>query len=121
MSLDDLLDADLTSVIFNTGDFAKVASISRGATTIAIPAIVDSQVVRVRDKNSSMMISRNWVILLVQKSLYDFGSGIVSPSTVDTITVGSTNYEPRKVDGVGKCWEYTDGTSSIFKIFVEEV
>lgn len=125
MSLQDLAAADLSSVFFNTNDFGQSASVSRSTATVTVTVIVNQQEVKTRDyvsaSRSDVQISRNWVILLVPVSEYDFGSGVVVPTTVDEFTIGTRKYEPRKPDGMGQCWEYTDGTSQVYKIFVEEV
>jgi hypothetical protein len=101
-------------------EFGQVSSVSRGAVTITPTVILDSQMVKTRDRDV-MEVSRNWVILLVPVSQYDFGSGIVEPIATDEFTVSSRKYEPRKPKGVGNIWEYSDGTSTVYKIFVEEV
>ena len=120
MSLNDLMARDLTNVFFNTNDFAQVASLSRLAVTITPDVILDSQEIKTRDKNS-VEISRIWVIVMVPVSAYDFGSGLVKPEPIDEFTVAGRTYKPRKVEGIGRCWEYTDSQSDIFKVFVEEV
>lgn len=120
MSLNDLIDADVGSVFFNTADFGLSASVSRKAATVTMTTIIDTQEVRTRG-NNAVVITRNWLILLVQASVYNFGDGIVAPITIDHFTVGSRKFQPRKVTDMGQCWEYTDGTSGILKIFVEEV
>jgi hypothetical protein len=106
-------------------EFGQASSVSRASVTITPTVIVDMQEVRTRETVSSrsgeMQISRNWVILLIPTAQYDFGSGAVEPSPVDEIVIGSRKYEPRKPEGKGQCWEYTDGTSQVYKIFVEEV
>jgi len=120
MSLNDLIAADIDGVFFNTNDFASAASISRGMVTITPTVIVDSQMVKTRDRDV-MEVSRNWVVLLIPVSQYDFGSGIAKPSATDEYTIGTRKYEQRKPKGVGDIWEYSDGTSQIYKIYFEEV
>ena len=120
MTLNDEIEADVMNVFFKTDDFGQAASLSRGAVTITPIVIIDTQEVKTRDR-SDVQISRNWVVLLVPVSQYDFGSGLVEPLTTDQFVIDSRRYKPRKPDGMGQCWEYTDGTSQLFKVFVEEV
>ena len=101
-------------------EFGQASSVSRGATTITPTVIVDSQMVKTRDRDV-MEVSRNWVILLFPVSQYDFGSGVVKPFATDEYTIGTRKYEPRKPKGVGDIWEYSDGTSQFYKVYVEEV
>jgi len=117
--------SDVSGVIFDTDDFAESASVSRNSVTVTLSVIMDTQEVKTRENVSSrsadVEVSRNWVVLLVQASLYDFGGGAVEPSTTDSFSIDSRKFEPRRPDGMGQCWEYTDGTSQIFMIYVEEV
>jgi len=101
-------------------EFGQASSVSRAAVTITPTIIVDSQMVKTRGRDV-IEVSRNWVVLIIPVSHYDFGEGVVEPSTVDEFTINSRKYEPRKPDGVGNCWEYTDGTSLFYKVYVEEV
>lgn len=124
MTLSDEMEADLGAVVFNTSDFGVSASISRRTTTITATIIVGSQKVMSRESQraqSNIEISRNWVTLLVKKSDYDFGDGVVSPTSVDRFNINGRYYEPATPDGKEQCWEYTDGTSTVYKIYVEEV
>lgn len=101
-------------------EFGQTASLSRGATTITPTVIVGMQDVKSRD-NQDVLISRNWVTLSIPISHYDFGGGVVEPSTEDEFTIDSRKYEPRTPDGKGQCWEYKDSTSLVYKVFVEEI
>lgn len=101
-------------------EFGKTASLARGTATATPTVIMDMQQVKTRD-NQDALISRNWVTLSVPVSQYDFGEGVVEPSAVDEFTVASRKYEARNPDGIGQCWEYTDGTSLVYRIYVEEV
>lgn len=100
------------------------ASITRRSTAITPSVIVEMQEVKsmdMRGQSGDIEISRNWVTLLVQASEYDFGSGVVEPTSVETINIDGRYYEPATPDGKEQCWEYTDGTSTVYKIYVEEV
>jgi len=120
MSLDDLIEADLSSVFFNTEDFAKTASVSRAAVTITPTVIMAKQEVKTRDAEG-FEIARNWVVIKVPVSHYDFGGGVVEPSAIDEFTVSGRKYEPQTPKGVEQCWDYSDGTSLEYMIYVEEV
>lgn len=104
-------------------EFGQDASITRRSTTITASAIVDTQKVRSKDaQRGDVEISRNWVTLLIRVSQYDFGDGVVEPTSVETISIeDGRSFEPRTPDGKEQCWEYTDGTSTVYKIYVEEV
>lgn len=101
-------------------EFGQASSVSRGAVTITPTVIVDMQMVKTRDRDV-MEVSRNWVVLLIPVAQYDLGSGIVTPLATDEFTIGTRKYEPRKPKGVGDIWEYSDGTSQVYRVFVEEV
>lgn len=120
MSLKGLYGRDLTNVIFNSNDFAFTATVSRGVQTITPNVIVSMQEVKTTDRGG-FEISRNYVTLLFPVSQYDFTTGLDEPSIMDRYTIESVNYEPTTPEGMKDCWEYSDGTSQIYKVFVEEV
>ncbi len=120
MTLSSEILADVTSVIFDTEDFALSASVSRSAETITPTVIIAMQEVKSKDR-TGFEISRNWVVLQFPVTEYDFSSGSDEPSIMDRYTISSRKYEPRTPEGKKDCWEYTDGTSQIYKVFVEEV
>ena len=120
MTLQSLLESDLATVFFNTNDFAVSAVASRNSATVTMTVIMDQQEVRTRDSRD-VLISRNITVLHVIASTYNFGSGVTTPLPIDEFVIGSRRFEARTPDGKGQCWEYSDGTSQVLKVFVEEV
>lgn len=122
MTLKSLISADVTSVLFRTNDFAETATVSRKSATVTMPAIVDTQEVQTRD-NRDVMSTRQFVVLLIPVSSYNFGDGVTEPMSIDEFVIDSRRYEAtsKDVNGLGRCWDYTDGTSQVYKIYVEEV
>lgn len=101
-------------------EFGQASSVSRDTVTITPTVIIDSQMVKTRDRDV-MEISRNWTVILIPVAQYDFGSGTTEPSPIDEFTIGTRKYEPRKPKGMGDIWEYSDSTSTVYKVYVEEV
>ena len=96
------------------------ASVTRNSATVTMSVLMDVEAVKSRD-SKGVAISRNTTVLRTATSTYNFGDGLTTPSPVDEFLIGSRRFEPRKPDGMGDCWEYSDGTSAMLKIYVEEV
>ena len=120
MALSDLISSDVSPVFLNTNDFAVSAVASRDSTSVTLTVIVDQQEAKSLDRQG-VMISRNQALLLVKTADYTFGDGVATPQGHDEFTVGSRRFECRTPAGKEQCWEYTDGTSLMMKIYVEEV
>ncbi len=100
--------------------FGATATVSRRSQSASIPVMIDMVEVKSRN-NRDVMISRSWSVFIVQASAYVFDSAAVNPQPIDKFTVDGRRYETRTPDGKDQCWEYTDGTHAMLRIFVEEV
>lgn len=102
--------------------FGQSVIASRNSATVTLTMILETQQVETRESRD-VMSTRTMAVLTVAVSAYNFGSGLTTPSPIDEFLIGSRRFEAtsKDVNGLGKCWDYTDGTSTMFKIFVEEV
>lgn len=101
-------------------EFGQSATVSRDSATVTMTVIIDSQEVKARD-NRDVMISRNWTVIIARVGDYNLGDGVTKPQSIDEIVIDSRRFEPRTPDGKMQCWEYAEGTSSVLRIYVEEV
>lgn len=93
---------------------------SRESSTVTLTGILSKQEVRSRD-DSNIAISSTVMVLQVQASTYNFGSGVVTPLSVDEFVIDERRWEAYQPDGKDQCWEYTDGSNTLLKIYILEV
>jgi len=100
--------------------FGQAATLRRRSESQSLSVIVDQEEIRAKTQQNHTA-TRMQSILLCSVADYTLNDVARTPEPIDTITVGTVTYQLRQPSSKSRCWEYTDGTRQMFKLYVEEV